>query len=111
MSRRLLGLVCCLVYVLHLALVLAASAPPPEPEGYRLDDYRSPTPATVAGRMALGTAETRRLWESRSAIFIDVLPAPRRPEQLPAGTIWAPKPRLDIPGSLWLPDVGRGTLN
>jgi PQQ-dependent catabolism-associated CXXCW motif protein len=88
-----------------------AAAAPPEPEGYRLDDYRAPTPLTVAGRAGLDTDEARRLWQSGGALFIDVLPAPRRPEGLPAGAIWAPRPRRGIPGGVWLPDLGRGALD
>jgi PQQ-dependent catabolism-associated CXXCW motif protein len=84
---------------------------PPEPDGYRLDDYRTPTPATVNGKQRLGTEEAHRIWAAHAAAFIDVLPASRRPDGLPAGAIWAPRPRLDIPGSLWLPDVGRGSLS
>ena len=40
-----------------------------------------------------------------------MLPAPRRPENLPAQAFWMPLPRHDIPSSLWLPDVGRGALS
>jgi PQQ-dependent catabolism-associated CXXCW motif protein len=83
---------------------------PAEPEGYRLGDYRSPPPATVAGRPGIDTAEAERLWRSGKARFIDVMPAVRRPEGLPTGAVWAPRPRRSIPGSLWLPDVGRGVL-
>jgi PQQ-dependent catabolism-associated CXXCW motif protein len=94
-----------------LAIVgFCAAAAPAEPDGYRLDDYRAPTPATVAGRAVLDTAAAQRLWQSHAAVFIDVLPAPRRPEALPAGAIWAPQPHRDISGSTWLPDVGRGAL-
>jgi PQQ-dependent catabolism-associated CXXCW motif protein len=102
---------------LALALVLlpakpdGAAAPPAEPAGYRLDEYRGPTPLTVAGRPAIETAEARRLWEAHEAVFIDVVAAPHRPESLPAGSIWSPPPHLDIPGSVWLPDSGRGALN
>ncbi len=81
-----------------------------EPSGYRMDDYRSPVPATVAGGRAIDTDEAKRLWEEKRAIFVDVLPAPRRPEGLRADAIWKPLPHNDIPGSLWLPDVGRGAL-
>jgi PQQ-dependent catabolism-associated CXXCW motif protein len=88
----------------------AVAADAPEPEGYRLDDYQSGTPLTVNGRPALDTAAVRRLWETHAAVFIDVLPAPRRPDALAPGAIWAPVPRRDIPGSLWLPEVGRGAL-
>jgi PQQ-dependent catabolism-associated CXXCW motif protein len=40
-----------------------------------------------------------------------VLPAPRRPENLPPSALWMPLPHRDIPGSLWLPDIGRGALS
>ena len=84
---------------------------PPEPEGYRTDDYRSPTPTTVAGGSVLDTETARELWASGEAVWIDVLPAPRRSAALPASTLWMPLPHRDIPGSVWLPDIGRGALS
>ena len=56
----------------------------PEPEGYRTENYRAPVPATLAGAKVLATAE--------------------------AEAIWRAKPRLNIPGSIWLPDTGYGSL-
>jgi PQQ-dependent catabolism-associated CXXCW motif protein len=100
-----------LAVILSPAVPVGAVEPPSEPAGYRLDDYRGPTPLTVAGRPAIDTTEARRLWEAHEAIFIDVVAAPRRPESLPAGSIWSPTPHLDIPGSVWLPDSGRGALS
>jgi PQQ-dependent catabolism-associated CXXCW motif protein len=90
---------------------LVAHAQPSEPEGYRMDDYRAPTPATVSGGVVLDTDAAHELWESGVAVWIDVLPAPRRPENLPASALWMPLPHRDIPGSLWLPDIGRGALS
>lgn len=115
MRPSLAGALAHLLALLAL-FALARAAPPdapavPEPEGYRLDDYRSPVPATVAGGRAIGTAEAQALWRKQGALFVDVLPAPRRPEKLPAEALWKPLPRRDIPGSLWLPDVGRGAIN
>ena len=89
----------------------AANAPPPEPQGYRLDDYRAPTPATLAGATVLDTQAAYQLWQSGNAVWIDVLPASRRPVNLPSAALWRPLPHRDIPGSLWLPDIGRGTLS
>lgn len=83
----------------------------PEPSGYRLDDYRAPVPLTVAGGQSIGTEDAEELWTRHEALFIDVLPAPRRPEGLGPEAVWKPLPRLHIPGSLWLPDVGRGEIN
>jgi PQQ-dependent catabolism-associated CXXCW motif protein len=90
--------------------VTAAVSAPPEPPDYRMDDYRAPTPATLQGAVVVTTEESHARWEQHSAVFIDVLPQPPRPTGLPAETIWRPKPRQDIPGSLWLPDTGYGAL-
>jgi PQQ-dependent catabolism-associated CXXCW motif protein len=96
---------------LLLAANLGARARPPEPEGYRTDDYRAPTPDTVAGGVVLDTETAHRLWMSGNAVWIDVLPAPRRPPNRAQSAVWMPLPHRDIPGSLWLPDVGRGALS
>ncbi len=97
-----------------VAWALAAAAQAPrvaEPSSYRLEPYHAPTPATVAGGTAVGTEEAAALWRERRAVFVDVLSAPRRPEGLRADALWKPVPRRDIPGSLWLPEVGRGALS
>ncbi|HYB09828.1 MAG TPA: PQQ-dependent catabolism-associated CXXCW motif protein [Alphaproteobacteria bacterium] len=83
----------------------------PEPEGYRLDDYRAPVPETVAGGRVVHTDELKGMIAQGGIVLIDVLPAPRKPEGMRPGTPWLPLPRLDIPGSLWLPDVGRGVID
>jgi PQQ-dependent catabolism-associated CXXCW motif protein len=102
----------CALFVLGLGAVNAqtGAAPPPEPDGYRLDDYRAPTPLTLRGAKVIATAEAQALWSARSAAFVDVLPRTPRPRGLPAGTYWRDKPRADIPGSVWLPDTGYGEL-
>ena len=92
-----------------LALLVGGAAPA-EPDGYRMDDYRAPTPATLQGAEVLSTAQAHAVWEQHGAAFIDVLPRPPRPAGLPAGTIWRPRPRADIPGSIWLPDTGYGAI-
>jgi PQQ-dependent catabolism-associated CXXCW motif protein len=91
-------------------LLLAAADTPPEPAGFRMDDYRAPTPATLRGATVLSTQDARALWQHHDAVFIDVLPQAPRPTGLPASTIWREKPREDIPGSIWLPDTGYGAL-
>jgi PQQ-dependent catabolism-associated CXXCW motif protein len=103
------------------ALMLHAAARPvaataaadevPEPAGYRLDEYRAPVPRSVPGGRTIDTAEARALWEEGRAVWVDVLPAPRRPEGQRPDAVWKPVPRRDIPGSLWLPDVGRGEVS
>jgi len=108
MMPRAAGLSICL---LVLALVPAAGqdATVAEPDGYRMENYRTPTPATLKGARVLSTDEAAALWKAGGAVFIDVMPQPPRPN-LPAGTIWRDKPRHNIPGSLWLPDTGYGAL-
>jgi len=82
----------------------------PEPSGYRTHDYRAPTPARLAGARVITTAQADALWQDKAAIFVDVMPRPPRPPNLPPGTIWRDRPRLNIPGSIWLPDTGYGDL-
>jgi len=93
-----------------LAATAGAQDRPDEPEGYRADNYRSPVPATLAGARVLTTDQAENIWRSKSGVFIDVLPRPPKPPKLPAGTVWRDKPRLNIPGSTWLPDTGYGAL-
>lgn len=83
----------------------------PEPIDYRLDDYLAPTPATIAGGTAVTTAELQALIRAGDLLLVDVLPIQKRPDNLPASTLWLPKPRKNIPGSVWLPEVGRGALS
>lgn len=81
----------------------------PEPDDYRIADYRAPVPATLRGARVLSTAEAEAIWRDKRGSFVDVMPRPPKPN-LPAGTVWRDKPRRDIPGSLWLPDTGYGKL-
>ena len=81
-----------------------------EPEGYRTDEYRAPVPETLTGGRVITTAEAETIWRAKNGAFIDVLPRPPKPSNLPAGTIWRDRPRYDIPGSIWLPDTGYGKL-
>lgn len=77
-----------------------------EPEGYRGEPYRGPVPETLTGGTVLTTGAAQALWEGGTAVFVDVLPRAPRPANLPKGTLWRDKPRLSIPGSVWLPNVG-----
>jgi PQQ-dependent catabolism-associated CXXCW motif protein len=100
----------CFALAVILSAAPARAAEITEPEGYRLEDYRAPTPATLRGVRVIGTEEAEAIWRSRSASFVDVLPRPPRPRNLPEGTLWRDKPRSNIPGSIWLPDTGYGEL-
>ena len=109
MNRRLIAaaLACQVSAVAPALPVFAAVA---EPQGYRMAEYRAPVPATLQGARVVSTQEAAELWRSGGAIFLDVLPKPPKPD-LPKGTVWREPPRLDIPGSVWLPDVGFGALS
>ena len=109
MRRRLVLASVSLVFV--WSAVHAEEASPPEPQSYRMQDYRASTPATLSGAQVLTTAEAADLWRSGKAAFIDVVAQPPRPANLPEGTLWRDKPRSDIPGSIWLPDTGFGAIN
>lgn len=101
----------------RLAVILAISLLPfsapaqeTEPETYRMDHYRGPVPETLAGGTVVGPEKAHELWQSGTVAFIDVLPRPPKPKNLPEGTIWREKPRHSIPGAIWLPNVGYGAL-
>jgi len=100
------------VMIAVMALTNAALADElvPEPDSYRTEDYRAPVPDTLKGARVISTSEAAEIWRSKSGIFIDVLPRPPKPANLPTGTIWRDKPRFNIPGSIWLPATGYGQL-
>src|SRR6195256_6698949 len=107
MMRVLAGLVLATV---ASAVPGGAQQNPPEPDQYRMENYRTPVPATLSGGRVLTTAEAETVWRAKTGVFIDVLPRAPKPPNLPAGTVWRDKPRLNIPGSVWLPDTGYGAL-
>ncbi|GBD50053.1 rhodanese-related sulfurtransferase [Methylopila sp. Yamaguchi] len=88
-----------------------AGPTPPEPPDYKMDGYRSPTPATLAGARVLDTAAAEAAWRDKSVLLIDVMPRPEKPANLPAGTIWRDHARDHIPGTPWLVNVGYGKLS
>jgi PQQ-dependent catabolism-associated CXXCW motif protein len=110
MSRRVVQVWSLGLLVSLLAAPSAYGQAPPEPEGYRHENYRSQTPVTLKGAIVIGTAEAEMLWRKGSAAFIDVMPRPERPANLPAETLWHPQPPDSIPGATWLPNVGYGEV-
>ena len=107
MMRNFVGLA---LATLAFAVTAHAQESAPELEGYRTDNYRAPVPVTLAGARVLATGEAEAIWRAGTGVFIDVLPRPPKPPNLPAGTVWRDKPRFGIPGSIWLPDTGYGIL-
>lgn len=89
----------------------SAQTPPPEPADYRTDNYRSPVPLTLKGATVLSDREAVKIWEAKSAVFIDVYPHPPKPPNLPAGTLWRETTHQSIEDAVWLPNVGYGVLS
>src|SRR5215210_2586181 len=100
--------------VIFIALMLSAAplaGQVEEPEGYRLEQYRAPTPSSLKGATTLDTRAAERLWREGNAIFVDVIPHDPRPANLPPETVWRDRRRDHIPGSVWLANVGYGVLS
>ena len=87
----------CALIVIVATVAEAAAAEVPEPDGYRLENYRAPTPATLRGVKVIGTDEAETIWRSHSASFVDVLPRAPRPKNLPEGTAVARQTTVRYP--------------
>jgi PQQ-dependent catabolism-associated CXXCW motif protein len=102
-----------LILSLALGLMLAASATAAQveaPAGYRMDAYRAPVPDHVPGGRVVDVTEAHGLHTSGGAVFIDVIGATRHGLGDGAVTWTRPTPRENIPGSVWLPNTGKGAL-
>lgn len=78
--------------------------------GYRIARYRAPVPASAPGGTRLWVDEVERLVAERSVILIDVMASTGPGPDSKTGAWRMSKPRNHIPGSVWLPDVGKGKL-
>ncbi|MFO1039794.1 MAG: quinoprotein dehydrogenase-associated putative ABC transporter substrate-binding protein [Geminicoccaceae bacterium] len=83
----------------------------PEPASYRMDKYRAPVPATLQGATVLDAPGLQKLLASDKPVLVDVLPEPRKPANRDPNQLWMPPKRQEIPGSVWLPNVGYGELS
>lgn len=101
-----------------LALVLLATGAQAEERehfeaetGYRISRYRAPTPATAPGATTITVDEVKRITRDTNAVLIDAMPAEGAGPDPKTGGWRLVKTRAHIPGSVWLPDVGRGRLS
>ncbi len=110
----------CTAYWLALLALLALPLHPVYPaeptvlfdtDGYRIAEFLAPVPATAPGAATVTTQEVQALRDRGDSILIDVLPAPPRPAGLGSTDLWLPPPHRNIPGSVWLPNVGYGRLS
>jgi PQQ-dependent catabolism-associated CXXCW motif protein len=98
--------------LLAVALLTApAAAAVPIPDGYRLDHYRAPTPDRVPGGVTLDTAGVLALLERERPVLVDTTPVLRTGETDFSGEWLVTKERRNLPGSLWLPNIGYGSLD
>lgn len=80
------------------------------PAGLKLDHYRSPTPACVPNGITLKTPEVQKLIETDKPVLIDVLAVYLRVDDGFGATWLVSEPHESLPNSVWLPNVGYGTL-
>ncbi|HEY8331840.1 MAG TPA: PQQ-dependent catabolism-associated CXXCW motif protein [Pseudomonas sp.] len=101
---RLLAAVLCLPLLLGLLPAQAAEEQLFSADGYRLTRYRSPTPASVDGAQTVDTATLQQLLAGQQPpVLIDVFRRPWLHGQFVSDTA-----HQNIPGSLWLANVGEG---
>lgn len=104
------------VAVLSLLLVgdagiaLAAGAEFDAKTGYRIDRYRAPVPEDVPGGERIFAADVEKLVKDKKAILIDAMPSEGGRADPETGEWHLLKPHTDIPGSVWLADIGKGEL-
>jgi PQQ-dependent catabolism-associated CXXCW motif protein len=77
--------------------------------GLRMSRYRAPTPAAIEGARVVDAAQVVDL-ARRGAALVDVLATPTGRYDELDGTWLVAEPRQTLPGAVWLPEVGRGTL-
>ena len=107
-SWRLKAAACAAVFI--SVRVFAATDFFDPASGLRIHHYTDPVPDSVPGGVTLNTAELAVLIKQESVILIDVLSINDvRYDELDGS--WPDYPaRENIPGSLWLPNVGYGSL-
>jgi PQQ-dependent catabolism-associated CXXCW motif protein len=94
--------------LLILPILLGAGVA--EPEGFRMDDYNAPVPDALTGARVVDASGLAAAMAA-GAVAIDVLPSPRRPPLQRADQPWLPMPHMNVFGSLWWPEVGRGAIS
>lgn len=77
--------------------------------GYRIAHYRAAVPETVPGGTRIDLEIADELIKS-GAVLLDVMPSEGAGADPKTGEWRLSRPHKSIPGSTWLPDVGRGTL-
>lgn len=79
--------------------------------GFRIARYRAPVNQTPPGGQRISIDELDRLVASETVVLLDVMPAEGGGTDPVSGEWRLVRTRDNIPGSVWLPDVGRGDLS
>lgn len=82
----------------------------PEPDGYWTGPINGPVPATLSGGKVIHADELSAMLDAEQVVLIDVSNSPKRPEGMSSDAPWIPVAHEAIPGSIWMPDVGLGSL-
>lgn len=106
-----IGLIRSIVFFCCALSASIVFAEVPQPDGYRLEDYDAEVPLALDGATRVTAVEVLALSKIPGTVIVDVIPEHRRPDFLPANQIWFPVDHKGIPGALWLPDTGFGTLS
>lgn len=91
--------------------VSAARAGPDEFDratGYKIARYRAPVPDEAPGAKRIFVEDLERLVRDRAAVLIDVAPTEGGVPDKTTGVWSGMTPHQNIPGSVWLPNVGKG---
>jgi PQQ-dependent catabolism-associated CXXCW motif protein len=93
-----------------IAPAVAAEGPvhAAEPPGLWTGPMVSDTPATLEGAQVIDVPALEKLL-AHEPLLVDVGPADRKPDNLPAEAIWKPIHR-SIPSAVWFPGAGPGDL-
>ena len=114
-TARLLASLAILLLVGSMPLSTSAQAEPKpkymDPKtGFRLGHYRAPTPESVPNATRITLAELRALLEEPNVALIDVMAHTGAGPDPSTGQWRLSEVRKNIPGSVWLPEVGKGRL-
>ncbi|MDX2290128.1 MAG: rhodanese-like domain-containing protein [Hyphomicrobiaceae bacterium] len=110
LSRR--GLLSVLALGAWSRVLRAESSSPFDPvTGYRIARYRAPTPPDVPSGMRVGIDAVDTLMAAGGLVLVDVMPITGRGYDATTGQWLAAQSHQHIPGSVWLPDVGKGCIS
>lgn len=78
--------------------------------GYRIANYRAPTPSSVPGGTVISLEELENMVREGKPVLLDVNAAEGAGPNPVSGVWQLSRQRVNKAGTVWLPDVGRGVL-